>query len=76
MSVMDLARLVNSLVSSSWRKHRVGRALLLESLNTLRDAGMTGRHVGVDAELTGALNLYKSAGFQIYKRSDVYRKRF
>ena len=33
--------------------------------------------LGVDAENpTGALNLYKSAAFQVYKRSDVYRKRF
>jgi ribosomal protein S18 acetylase RimI-like enzyme len=69
---------VNSLgVRRPWRKHGVGRALLLESLNALRAAGMTEGMLGVDAENpTGALNLYKSAGFQVYKRSDVYRKRF
>jgi len=69
---------VNSLgVRRPWRKTGVGRALLLESLNALRQAGMTESLLGVDAENpTGALNLYKSCGFQVYKRSDVYRKGF
>ncbi|MBI5348403.1 MAG: GNAT family N-acetyltransferase [Chloroflexi bacterium] len=69
---------VNSLgVRRPWRKQGVGRILLLESLNALRGAGMTESVLGVDAENpTGALNLYKNAGFKVYKRSDVYRKRF
>lgn len=69
---------VNSLgVRRPWRKLGVGRALLLESLNALRGAGMTESVLGVDAENpTGALKLYKSCGFQVYKRSDVYRKGF
>lgn len=64
-------------VRRPWRKHGVGRALLLGSLNRLREAGMTEAGLGVDAENpTGALKLYTSAGFKVHKRSDVYRKSF
>jgi mycothiol synthase len=55
----------NLSVRRPWRKRGLGRALLVRSLATLRDAGQTEVMLGVDAEnLTGALRLYEGVGFR------------
>jgi mycothiol synthase len=67
---------VNNLsVRRPWRGKGVAKALLVESFIALREHGMTEAMLGVDAaNPTGALQLYESVGFEVYKRNTVYRK--
>ncbi len=58
-----------------WRQRGLARALIARSLQRQKELGMTESSLGVDAEnLSGALNLYKSMGFQVVKRFTTYRK--
>lgn len=58
-----------------FRKLGLGRALLYESMQRLRDAGMQFATLGVDAEsLTGATRLYESVGFQVRRRRTIYQQ--
>jgi GNAT superfamily N-acetyltransferase len=62
-------------VRRPWRGRGVARAILVNSLRTLRERGMTEAVLGVDAENpTGALRLYKSVGFQVLNKDALYRK--
>ena len=60
------------------RQHRgrgLGRALLMEGVAGLLSAGCTSVLLDVDAENpTGALHLYRSAGFRLYDEIVVWRK--
>jgi ribosomal protein S18 acetylase RimI-like enzyme len=60
------------------REHRgkgLGTALLMQSLHALRRAGMEGAHLHADADnLTGAMRLYRRAGFSIRKTSFAFQK--
>lgn len=69
---------VNNLsVRRPWRGRGLAKALLGRTFVALREGGMTEAMLGVDAaNPTGALQLYESVGFEVYKRSAVYRKRF
>ena len=50
-------------------------ALVMRSLELLRERGMTSAWLGVDAENpTGALRLYEKAGFAVDTRAAAYRK--
>jgi mycothiol synthase len=52
-----------------WRRRGLGRALLLEGLHSLREAGYDTALLGVDSEsLTGADRLYASVGFRLKGR--------
>jgi mycothiol synthase len=65
----------NICVRRPWRKRGLARALIAENLRELKARGMTEAALGVDAEnLTGALRVYKSMGFQPVKRITIYRK--
>jgi hypothetical protein len=45
------------------------------NLRELKARGMTEAALGVDADsLTGALDVYKSMGFEVVRREAVYRK--
>jgi mycothiol synthase len=62
-------------VRRSWRRRGLGRAITAESLRRLAAAGMTEAILGVDADSpTGALGLYEGLGFEVYQRSQVYRR--
>jgi mycothiol synthase len=62
-------------VRRPWRRRGVGRAVVLRSLQALRDRGMTSAGLGVDADNpTGALGLYTGTGFEVELRSAAYRK--
>jgi GNAT superfamily N-acetyltransferase len=62
-------------VRRRWRRRGVGRAIVLRSLQALRDRGMTSAGLGVDADNpTGALGLYTGTGFEVEIRSAAYRK--
>ena len=62
-------------VRRPWRNRGLGRALTAASLVRLREAGMDEAMLGVDAENpTGALGLYGSLGFEVARRSIVYRR--
>ncbi|MCP4427143.1 MAG: GNAT family N-acetyltransferase [Chloroflexi bacterium] len=62
-------------VRRPWRKKGLARALLARSFQVLKEAGMTEAALGVDAEnATGAVKLYTGMGFQIVKKTAVYRK--
>jgi len=57
------------------RKNGLGTALLVQSLHTLREAGMEAAHLHADAEnLTGAMRLYERVGFRVRKTSICYWK--
>lgn len=62
-------------VRRPWRKRGLARALIAQSLHALRERGMREAELGVDAEnLSGALRVYESCGFQVIRRNSVYRK--
>jgi ribosomal protein S18 acetylase RimI-like enzyme len=62
-------------VRRPWRRRGLGRALLLHSFAELRRHGFRRGGLGVDAEsITGAHELYESAGMHVEARFDVYEK--
>ena len=62
-------------VRRPWRKQGLARSLIVQSLHAVKERGMTEAALGVDANnLTGALRLYESVGFQATRRSSAYRK--
>ena len=62
-------------VRRPWRRRGVAKAIIAEALRRLRAAGMTEAMLGVDAEnLTGALQLYESLGFEVKDRGATFRK--
>jgi mycothiol synthase len=65
----------NISVRRPWRKRGLARALMARSMQLQKELGMTDTALGVDAQNpSGALNLYKSMGFQITKTEASYRK--
>jgi mycothiol synthase len=62
-------------VRRPWRKRGLARSLIVQSLQAAKERGMTEAALGVDANnLTGALRLYESVGYQVARRSAAYRK--
>lgn len=62
-------------VRRPWRRQGVAKALIARSFRVLKDLGMTEAALGVDAQNpNGALQLYRSMGFQVVKRTTTYRK--
>jgi mycothiol synthase len=58
-----------------WRRRGLGAALVARSLVVLRERGMTEAMLGVDSDNpSGALGLYKRAGFVEHQRSVALRK--
>jgi mycothiol synthase len=65
----------NICVRRPWRKRGLARALIALSLQALKERGMTDAGLGVDAEnISGALGLYQSMGYQVVRRGITYRK--
>ena len=61
-------------VRRPWRKRGVARALTAAAMIKLREAGMDEAMLGVDAQNpSGALGLYESLGFNVFRRSMAYR---
>jgi mycothiol synthase len=62
-------------VRRPWRRRGLARALTAAAMIKLRDAGMAEAALGVDAENPcGALALYESLGFSVFRRSIAYRR--
>ncbi len=62
-------------VLADFRRRGLGRAIVAESLRTLRAAGMTSATLGVDAQNPhGALGVYESLGFAVTEQGRIYRK--
>jgi mycothiol synthase len=62
-------------VRRQWRRRGLGRAVVLRSLQLLRDRGTTSAGLGVDADNpNGALGLYTGTGFEVEHRSRAFRK--
>ena len=62
-------------VRRPWRKRGLARALIAETVDALRERGMTEGALNVDTEnVSGALRLYESVGFRPVSRSTTYRK--
>jgi ribosomal protein S18 acetylase RimI-like enzyme len=58
-----------------WRGKGVARALICESMRTLRERGMKEAGLGVHTENpTGAFHLYSSLGYQVHSQSTTYQK--
>jgi mycothiol synthase len=65
----------NICVRRPWRRQGLAKALIAYSLEALKERGMSDAGLGVDAEnISGALHLYQHMGYQVVKRSTVYRK--
>lgn len=59
----------------AWRKRGLARALIVRSLHLLRERGMEGAALGVDADNpSGALRLYESVGFGVTERATAWRR--
>jgi mycothiol synthase len=57
------------------RKKGLGRALLVQSLHALHEAGMRAAHLHADADnLTGAMRLYEGVGFRVRRTNMAFRK--
>jgi ribosomal protein S18 acetylase RimI-like enzyme len=66
----------NISVRRPWRRQGLARALLTRSLQMFKDMGMDHAALGVDTQnLSGALDLYQSVGFQVEKKHTDYRKK-
>lgn len=62
-------------VRRRWRRHGLGRALLLHAFDEFRRRGYERAGLGVDAEsLTGANRLYESVGMRVARQLDFYEK--
>ncbi|MBE2185045.1 MAG: GNAT family N-acetyltransferase [Anaerolineae bacterium] len=62
-------------VKREYRKHGLGRALLLTAFHEMYQRGKKGVGLGVDASsLTGAVALYEQAGMYVAQRFDLYEK--
>ena len=62
-------------VRRRWRRHGLGRALLLHAFGEFARRGFRTVVLGVDAEsLTGAQRLYESAGMRVVHVSETYEK--
>jgi mycothiol synthase len=62
-------------VLRDWRRQGIGRAIVAESLRTLKRAGVASATLGVDAENPhGALEIYEGLGFEITNQGRIYRK--
>jgi len=62
-------------VRRPWRKRGVARALIADSMRTLRDMGLAEAALGVDSKNpTGALQLYESLGFRRHRTGISHRK--
>jgi mycothiol synthase len=58
-----------------WRRRGLARALIVRSLHLLRERGMEGAVLGVDADNpSGAFELYESAGFVATERFTAWRR--
>jgi mycothiol synthase len=65
----------NICVRRPWRHQGLAKTLIAQSLAALKERGMTEAGLGVDSEnISGALQLYEFMGYQVVKRSVVYRK--
>jgi mycothiol synthase len=65
----------NICVRRPWRHLGLAKALIASSLAALKERRMNDAGLGVDAEnISGALHLYEYMGYQMVKRSTVYRK--
>jgi mycothiol synthase len=62
-------------VRRPWRRQGLAKALIARSFRVHKALGMEEAALGVDADNpNGALQLYKSMGFQVVKRLTTYRK--
>jgi ribosomal protein S18 acetylase RimI-like enzyme len=62
-------------VRRPWRRQGLAKALIARSFHVIKDLGMTEAALGVDADNpNGALQLYRSMGFQQVRRHTTYRK--
>jgi GNAT superfamily N-acetyltransferase len=62
-------------VRRPWRRMGVARALIASSLRVLRDLGMEEAALDVDTDNpSGALRLYESLGYRLFKQFVFYRK--
>lgn len=62
-------------VRRPWRRRGLARALIALSLQALKERGMAEAALGVDAQnLSGALRLYEAMGYEVVKRSTMFRK--
>lgn len=62
-------------VRRPWRRRGLARAMLLKSIQRLKDLGMTEAALGVDTDNpSGALGLYTGVGFEPVRKSMVLEK--
>jgi len=68
----ERGHIVSIAVDPRWRHRGVGKALLLEAMKLLKDAGCKSVYLEVRVSNHVAINLYRSLGFKIIKRIPRY----
>ena len=61
-------------VDPDYRNQEIGKAVLLNGLEDLKDKGMDIVELTVDSQNPAACSLYESVGFKIYARTEWYEK--
>ena len=66
---------LDSVFTRRWRRRGLARNLIARSLHLLRERGLTGAALGVDADNPSeALGLYESVGFAVTERAAAFRR--
>ena len=61
-------------VDPDYRNQDIGKAILLNGLEYLKDKGVDTVELTVDSENRAACSLYESVGFEVYARTEWYEK--
>ena len=61
-------------VDPQYRQQEIGRTILLNGLDKLKDRGVDIVELTVDSENTAACSLYESLGFEVYAKTEWYEK--
>ncbi|MCL1788483.1 MAG: GNAT family N-acetyltransferase [Defluviitaleaceae bacterium] len=68
----DYCNIGNLMVKSGFRQKGIGKQLLATMLDTAKAQGLNKATLKVETENTGAINLYKSFGFQVEARLENF----
>jgi mycothiol synthase len=61
-------------VDPDYRRQEIGKAILLNGLEDLKNKGVDIVELTVDSENPAACSLYESVGFEVYAKTEWYEK--
>ncbi len=68
----DTGHIISIAVDPRWRRRGIGKALMLEAMKLLKNAGCESVYLEVRVSNHIAINLYRNLGFKIIKRIPRY----